>query len=558
MVINLNYNERFVVNYLNQNQPDKLLDFAGVTQYLDLPFEVNYARQIDEDHQIEKDSVENYIHTIGELGSRYLRNIKLRNFPVWWITSIAERNNRLHWGKLIFYFLEFWKKKPDLFKGNLTILLPYNFGYLDRFIQENKPLSFEGNISFVQPKKINTNSFIDQLKGLLRYIKFRSNLRGVNISELTHKNIFFTPNYSAVNNNDISFDIGWQKEKLTTEGQGASLNLPIPNLGQINEYVFNNAEQNYFLKTSPKIISLVFHFIRAQFKYLCCVKLKIRSVKANNVHFNGKLIGTEIFNCFSLLDNILIFLWLENFSKSVEQINIYYSDELYKSGRILSHFFTKNNHATIGVQHGLITKNHTVYRLTEKETSGDNSIPLPSKLLIWNTLFGDVLGLTSNRLLELIEYTNDAHYNKLIASVKELKKSRTSYNRKKVLWATTLWPHFTIELNIIMPIFEHPDFDVTIRLHPLKRYINRDMVVEALNGYKYQFSTNSYEQDLAENDFIIANSFSTVFYDALKLNQIVFRIENYGTICDLDLESESVISIDSMESLKKALGSIER
>ena len=86
----------------------------------------------------------------------------------------------------------------------------------------------------------------------------------------------------------------------------------------------------------------------------------------------------------------------------------------------------------------------------------------------------------------------------------------------------------------------------------MRRYIDKEKVVSLLEGYSYQISQNSYEVDLANCNLIITNSFSTVFYDAMKIGIPVFRIENHGTFCDINFNSELVKSIRSKEEFFEA------
>ena len=556
MLVNLNYDEKLVLDCLDKHLDHDLFDFAGVTQHIQIPRKVVYARKEDKGHILEKRSVEKYVQTIGELGNTKLRHLLINSFPIWWLTSLSEKNNRLHWGKLVFFFFEFANEFPNLFTGELIVILPQHFGHLDKFIKSNISDKVSASLSFIEPPTKNTNSLKSLVKKLVKYSGFRLNLFAKKSNSFISKNAFFTFKYSAVNENSSDFDIGWQKEEIEKTNSTKSVNLPIPTINRLSELNISNVDQVYFLRCSPSVIILLLGFVWAKLKYYFYLKNRISTISVNGVSFNKELLRKEFFFTANQIDYSLNFYWLKKFSNRLIDVNIYYSDELYKTGRLLS-FFLKSRHIeTYGVQHGLITKNHTVYRLSQAETEGINSVPMPKNLLIWNELFGNILGLSNKSLLRIVKYTSDAHFSRLISNVEHLRKGMQRNDQLRILWAATLWPHFTIELNIIRPIFEDSQNKITIRLHPLKRYIDKGMVVNALSGLNYSISENSYELDLAQCDLVITNSFSTVFYDAFKLKIPVFRIENYGTICDLDVQSKYVRSIYSTDELMNNIKSL--
>ena len=146
MIINLNKDSNFVINKLSQRPArERVFDVTGVLESKDVANPIIFARDLDKDNLIEKESISEYVKCIGELGiiknrnGKSLREIYMNGIPVYWLTSISEKHDSLHWGQAVFFFLKIKDTFPEQFENEkLVFILPKSYGIeLSEFINVN-------------------------------------------------------------------------------------------------------------------------------------------------------------------------------------------------------------------------------------------------------------------------------------------------------------------------------------------------------------------------------------------------------------------------------------
>jgi hypothetical protein len=555
MIINLSFDKKVVTELITQFPTEKVLDIAGILQFHSTDNEIVFARELDKDHSIEKKSIECYVNTIGELSNSYLRDITFDSLQLWWLTGLTEKHDSYHWGQRIFFFLELLKTIPTFFEKNLIIILPEKSTGLDEFIKDNTDKSFNFSFFNIAAKKNQKQDFLKtSLKAIVQLLIFKIKFIFSKKPKATdnHKYHFITPDTNVANNNSLKFDISWVK-KLIDRNNLISINIPYPNFYKITNYDLTKNHIYNFSVHSPSIFKTILNFNKA-YKLNRKINRELIPVFSNSLKFNKKLLASEFQNVILNINIFFAHTWIRNYSNNNLNSFYIYSDELYSSGRALSHSIAQKTNHSIGVQHGLITNNHTVYRITDSEISGKNTIPLPSKIIMWNKQFGKVLSKSCPLINNKLIYANDYHYSNLNEKVKNYKtnKDKKTIN---VLWATTLWEHFNSEFEIIKPLFKTDNIELNIRLHP-GLHITVDLLNKKMNNIEYHISECSYEEDLAKADLIVTNTFSTVFYDAIKVGIPVFRIENNKSFSDFNTDSDIVMNIQNSVQFQKELNKL--
>ncbi|HRP37575.1 MAG TPA: hypothetical protein PLS50_07245, partial [Candidatus Dojkabacteria bacterium] len=90
--------------------------------------------------------------------------------------------------------------------------------------------------------------------------------------------------------------------------------------------------------------------------------------------------------------------WFSNYFERLDAgVKVFFSDEFYTTGRILSAAARKCNRkniTTYGVQHGLLLENHTVYRISDLEFEDfirrNDGLPKPDFFVTWGSYFSNL------------------------------------------------------------------------------------------------------------------------------------------------------------------------
>lgn len=542
MIINLSFNSKLVSRIVS-NKPDvPVFDFTGVLGTGNK--NVSQAREIDRNGEVENEAFESYItevgrySKVGKLNGKCIRDISIKDITLFWLTGFAEKHDSYHWGQTVFYFLTYLKKYPELFSTKLEIIL---FGngytnisckkYLEANILPSLKFSFlnqeNRKLSFVFVKKYLSYS-IRGCFHLLGTITKSQNQSGILSSE---SEVFITNVNKWYVSKEYDRDLEWVKGN-----RGMYINLSwSPFSKEINsDKIFNVPKPN--LNQFVWIQLLIFKkFIQISF------------VKSKNFLTYEIL---EVLQNFSLWYGYIGFSKLSN--SVPNSINFYFSDEFYKTGRVISSVIAnQDRHNSNGVQHGLIMRNHSVYHLSEAELSGQNSLPCVDKFIIWEGLFKKYLLRFNRSLGNIIDVYNNQYYTWKFQG--DTYKSNIGNKTRQLLWCTTTLEHFNKELEIIRPSIAQ-GVNLIIRLHP-GNYISIEDIQEKIKGIEYEISTHSdLKDDFNEVDLVITNAFSTIFYDAVKYGIPVVRIIHGMARPDFVGEFEMLFDVRSKKEFEKCLG----
>jgi hypothetical protein len=226
--------------------------------------------------------------------------------------------------------------------------------------------------------------------------------------------------------------------------------------------------------------------------------------------------------------------WLAGYFKKVSvPMKVFYSDEYYISGRIISaaaNLAANKNIVTYGVQHGLLLENHTVYRISDLELAKLNSdgdeLPRPDHFIAWGEYFRDLF-LSANSL--------DKNYVLVAGNLKYclihqrgLYLAKKENNKKKLLWCTTIPNYFKAEYAIVEPVLKQlENYELSFRLHPV-RHISREQIEDWVSREILSHASFSTEpdifRDISNHDLVISTAFSTTFFDGLIMGKKTCRI----------------------------------
>ncbi len=549
MIINLCFDANKVLKIIENFKQEKILDFTGVLYLKNIPNKLLLARQIDKNSYLEKKSINFYVETIGKLSifeasnKKSIRNITIKKIPIYWLTEIAEKHDSFHWGQTIFFFLFMLKEKSELFENNLTIILHSKAQKIQKSLQKSiSNINPNINVKFIKTNKKTTPVSITKTWLSATY-SFVKNIKIHYKEKISLKTFFFTGNINAVNNNSCNFDIGWQKKILERQNIN-SYNLPF--FHSFKKSINYNKNIKYYTQFAPNIKQIISLWISIFTTYfLLTFKIK-NNFQHKFIHIHKDCIKQEFFKVLAKPYFFFNFIWIKNFARNCKEATIYYSDELYSTGRIISEALKINKNITkIGVQHGLILENHTVYRITDTEQTFNNPIPVPDKIIIWDNIFKKRILLNSKIIERKLIINNNAKYNEL----KIIKKNNPK-GTKNILWCTTLPEHFDIETQIIINSnIRHKN--LRIRLHP-NGFITKDYVDTHIpKEINYTISKFNLITDFSWADIVITNPFSTIFYDAINANLPVIRILHYGTFIDFVNEFKNMFDVWNTEEINK-------
>ncbi len=249
-------------------------------------------------------------------------------------------------------------------------------------------------------------------------------------------------------------------------------------------------------------------------------------------------------------------MWLMNFFRSIKKpVNVFYQDEFYLTGRIISDAAGINPHVnTYGVQHGLIFGNHSVYFLTKEETNAEFKMPMPKQFLVWGEYFKTVLKKHSAFPAKNIIVSGNLKF-------KLANFSGATRNKENVLlWCTGLANVIAKEAQYVNEILNAiPDSKVIVRMHPLH---NVKEQVTASSCYKqfednFVFSANTdIQSDFSNSSMVLSTSSSGVVLEALFAAKIVIAVPSDFYVIE-KIEHQNIFQPQTISDLSRALPSIK-
>jgi hypothetical protein len=529
--INLSYDQQDLLKYLSHHNIDSasvsLIDITGICQG---NFHQHIiARRVDADHLTEKRALNDYIATIGELSripierGRSIRDLKVNGLPVFWTTVLSEKHDSYHWGQAVFFLKHFLIDNARLISGHsiVNVLLPHGNAHLAELINTFFPKDI--TVKIISASNAEAFSFLALTKRLCSYLiniwKTRTFLRSLK-NDSPEKDLLFVG--SMVNNTTRQAYEFAEKLRPTAI-------IPFP-YNEIHVYdVWKNATAS-FVKSYPSILQLVKIYYQVLISFLY-VQYYFRTENRKLFIFDG-ILRSELKQSLQDIHLFVIHCWFRNYFKHLSgRVKVFYEDEFYRSGRVISSaaiLSGNRNVTTYGMQHGVITESHTVYRFSDDELMElrpNDGLPFPDYFIVWGEIFKKMVVTGNSFDPERILVNGNLLYFRRQHVPVEIK----TLPGKKFLWCTTLFQYATMEYMLMKEyLLNAGDISLTIRLHPVP-HIKRDdlekIIDPAILAFTHFNNEQNFIQQISEHDVIISSAQSTVYLDGLFAAKLVIRID---------------------------------
>lgn|GEM_PF-5308671 len=541
LIVNIGFSPEFIEATFTRIKEDSggnsdVIDFSG-KNYTSGNFKIIPARILDENNAIEKHSIRDFTFKIGKLSlcefssiNKPVREICINGLPIFWITRTAEKHPFDNWLYNLCFFKNFLIEKKELFQKyrEIIVLLPYEYGSSpkDSLFFEDLDAEVFKNVKFQGRIKPSFSSF----RFLARLMKFCS--EKIYLSQKTSK----SPSLSDEPARNLILNI-----------------LGTPN-SPIHDFILKTPSN---IKTEALVLPAVFKdrselgdFFRSHFPApariisLCkniyeCFQF-CKEYYEKELRFDIRLILHEIIHAIGDFNLLLLHSWLTNsFRLYPSGLKVFYEDEMYRSGRIISHSILLSGNKNItsyGYQHGNISESHTVYRFSEDEISdakgARNGVPLPDYFLVWGNYFKKQFLETSNINPERIIVAGNLAYINM-PRIHEVSKVESL---NKILWCTTNLEFALQEFKLFSGWLEKEGRgkELIIRMHP--RFNIKDELIKefgqlTFNNIRWDTNKSLYDT-LKEVDIVIGSAHSTIFIDAIIFQKPVMRLFNKAIFND--------------------------
>ena len=562
MLINLSYDPDDVKNFLIENPTFDtsipLLDVTGVCQGI-YP-NTRVARKLEGGRQTERNALTDFVQTVGKLsqqtlGNRNLRSYQVNGLPVFWLTGLAQKHDYYHWGQSVFFLKHLLRDFPRLFDTHprKIIIVSKRFGYIEGLVRSLFPPHEEIVVSEKEPHlSYNTIIFL-----LIRFFL-----------QISKHWLLPLHDKAGIRNPSFVF-FGSLKNKTTRSAHAFAKGLG--NAAVIPENVYDHRVlkkvehelPDSFLRcrpTVPQLVSLS-KSILLTYRQL----LKANFGEENDALMRGLIKATrvEMLKVLQYPNSFWDHRWMQNYFQPLSgKTKVLYEDELSVFGRLVSSAARQVGHqhmTTYGLQHGLISENHTVYRFTENELTDQqqgDSLPLPDYFLVWGELFKKRLLQDNNLLHDRIV---------VLGSLTHQVTSRIARKEMgpelRFLWCTTAYSYALLEYTLLKNgLFSLKHWHLTIRLHPVAHMTESQMVHlldPEIRAHVHFDNTTELADQIAQHDIVIASGQSTIFLDVLLAGKTVFRMDlGLSFIDDLDLDTPTLRSIRDYSDFNAAIADV--
>lgn len=549
----------------------EIFDFT-TTVSKNLNAKVLYPSDRDPDNKLHKEAIKDYINEMGLLSqvrcklnpAKSIRSFKIFDLPIYWMTPVSQKNPQDSVLKNFYYF-KFLLTTFDLKNRKLYIILPglcFHFrSAITKFLLSHG-LKTE-NIIF---NNIVTSKFT--FRGMVSYVKMfykklnqtRKHLPNLKTSTGFPQELIITgPGvWKEKEEKDI---VLWGIERLSLSMGKSVKYLPVFfDYAELRNFKNNSKFDQYFFSCFPnkfQILSFFSELIRC-YRQIQKVEFNLSEIsfvdnEALRYEFNSVL--------HNKLEYFINYLWLKKYFSSYQNdTNVYYQDEFFNTGRLISESINRINSAKIhsyGVQHGLFYEAHTVYIITDNEIKSlenNDGIPIPKKFIVWGDYFKKLFQ-ENNSLPQ--NYVIPAGHLDYIYRHQNLKgKSKKSNTNVKILWCATLKVDLVNMYQTVVKdfMFSHPEINLEIRFHPLvnlEEFVFTNLFDEDL---KKRITVSRHESiflAIEENDIILTSSGSTVFLDGLIARKTVFSFVNNDYYMG-NLGKQEVTQISDFKDMERA------
>ena len=538
LIINLSGDSQDVTEKLKAlTGPDEAITVLDVTGVLpdSLPYKIVYARKLDADSSYELASLKDYVNSIGQLSQsklpdgKQLRSIRFNGLPLFWITPIAQKHPYQHWGARMFFLKHLVQAEVLPFNSFGSIsLISTQSPALTRKILQGLQL-FKGRELMVsgsgEEPPVTAITILRQFASFYkRFLKARS--RKVQADKTLEAAA------AMVSLNEGSFKKCPLMPTVTSflqSGKGALyINLP--------DYLSGNTADNQSTEITGKAMPGVGTLIRICKNALSLNrKLKGYGEQVSDSPDNWLLsiALNEMEQASSRIEWIFYHEWLKRIGASLSgPFRIFYEDELYITGRIISHALKSAGNSqlvTHGYQHGNITGNHTVYcvgnaELEDSEHGAADKLPFPDRFLLWGRHFQKQFNRFNSLQEDRLPVTgNLQHIRHRGKRVRFLKDDQYL----NLLWCTTSFDLAKLEYDLLKEVLKkHKGISLVVRMHPLIDI--RPALEKVLDGSlegRVKWSNDAPLQDqLSEIDVLVCSAHSSVFFDGINKEVPVIRV----------------------------------
>lgn len=486
--------------------------------------------------QINEESVRSYIKELGKLSilkdesNKGIRDIKIANFNVFWLTNLAVKHPAISLGKNVHLLARVLPFVRSRMTGKIFVCMPDGTRHFQNITQGILNENGFSDIYFLKRKQPVIIPFLNASIRLLifyckcLYLFFNKKNKQADTS---YNNYFITVPNCPVDEKYHDFFLSYSKN--ITDSISPSAYWPV-------FYSFSFLKRSRIISSLPYTNALP--SIKQLFKILydglkCTLYFNWKTAKKDRSFFdNHELLNYEIkSSVYRNLHTIFYTQWIQNyFSKISLKTNVIYQDEFYEGGRLISQALNYfKNITTIGMQHGLFDLHHTVYGISEMEFSENTGKPLPTPdfFVVWGDYFKRYFLSNNNWSANKIKVLGYPKYMDMDNSL-QMRPQKI----KKILWCTDT-PALTVSDQELIEslILNNAEFEVTVRMHPLYNYLK-----EYENDLKLfqQFPTlklsDNYSiiDDIASHDLIIVNCYTTAFLDTYLSGKYCMRLFPYA------------------------------
>jgi hypothetical protein len=551
VVINFSYKIENFEHYCDSKKWDTNINIIDLAITISREKYVNtfYPSDFDCNNDLHKMALGDYEKEMGLLSrvkcitepNNNIRSVQFNDLPLYWLTSVSEKHPQNCVLKNIYYF-KFLFQKLNLEGKEIHIILPDNGLHFQDVLKEFilKQNIENGSVRFNKPF-INLYTFSTYLRYLKNFHgkigEIRKVIPKVNKSDEVIQHLVFT-----------YYPQTWKGEEIGDYVLNGIEKLAI-NKGKTCKYIpyFFDYKEFFNFKLSPKFDMNYFACFPSRLQELWLIKELVFLFKEiskteydfSNITFVNQIALKQELNkvIHDKMEFLFNYIWLNNyFSTFNSKVNVYYQDEFYPPGRIISkaakHKANKNI-KTIGVQHGLFYEAHTVYAITDNELdsiSKNDGLPIPDQFVVWGNYFKDLF-LSNNSLSRTyVDAAGNLNYIDKF-SHNQFNINNSSDSKIYLLWCTSLKVDAINTYKRILKPFleENNDVGIKVRCHPqidLKKYMTEELInADLLERFKFPIHSNILDA-ITGTDIVLTVSGSTVFLDALVANKPVFHIVN--------------------------------
>ncbi len=517
----------------------------------------------DEDFRFRKKAVERFVEYTSNLSDfkfnngKHVRSFTINKLPVYWVTDISEKHPLHHILFNVFYLDELLDKITKKVKTQrIVFILPS-----DRFFYRESLMSyFQKKYSELRFEAISTGIYIPSIRQAVSFVKqnlsehtaflrkFKANQ--FKIGSSNDKNIILTfLNATWIKGKRIDFVM--EGIRKVNSGKGTYVPL-IYNWSDI--FTWDEEWDGRYLKAMPGKAKW-FGFLSEYF-------LTLRTI--HRIENNNDLIKEGPVSAYALKMEMLHalankfyvfknYIWLKSYFKKLQDCNVFYQDEFYNFGRVISQaVMISGKNRSVGFQHGMIREDHTVYALTEVELNGQNPMPSPESFVAWGNYFKSLISKRAGSYKsKIIVAANPNLFNSNAGN----KKRAGKVSECVILWCTGILSELIEEFELIGEILlSNKEIKVVIRMHPIHDLRNElTKRLNAIGFSNYVFSNNSeLREDILNSDILLSTSASTVILEGLALERHVIAI-SLGRYLSLDIQSDMFKEVGSKEDLVSAL-----